>query len=516
MTRLAGNTAIAGSPESLERLVRARVDSLSYLPTSAAVAMRFVELGKNPDAEPADYAKVISADSSLCSKLLALANSSWAGVRQEVTNVRTAVNLLGLGTVRTLAISYCMTGLHNELRLSRQESRMFWQASLCKAVAAKTYATLFEPKLADEAFVSGLFQDFALPVMYSVAKDAYLGVLRDPDNCVRKQLQKERQLFRLDHAEVGQLLAQKLQLPDLFVDAVTFHHNPERLGEFVSVPALHQAACAAALLPHLLDIWGREDVEALTGFLAAHAPSTEVSAFLASVQEEFSRLYRFFHEGDVPDAQLTELLEEAARESADNTEQLVSAVNELLQNVAAMGTDLDQRVKQLEDSATRDQLTDALTRDAFAEQVAERLAQATARGSAFALVYADVDSFKQINDNFGHDVGDQVLKTVAEQLLRALPGDALLTRPGGDEFAAFFNCPSEQQARKLGQRAVNAVAAQTIPGAPDGHRLSISLGLLYVRPTNRRQELDVLLKAADKLMYEAKRDGGNQMKVRCV
>jgi HD-like signal output (HDOD) protein len=84
--------------ETLHQQLQARIDSLSYLPTAAAVAMKFVELGQNPNAEPGDYAQIIGADSSLSTKLLALANSSWAGVRNQVTTVRMAVNLLGLGT----------------------------------------------------------------------------------------------------------------------------------------------------------------------------------------------------------------------------------------------------------------------------------------------------------------------------------------------------------------------------------------------------------------------------------
>ena len=132
---------------ALQAQLQERIESLAYLPTTVAVAMKFVELGQDSDAEPGDYARVIGADSSLSTKLLALANSSWAGVRNRVTTVKMAVNLLGLGTVRTLAISYCMAGLHNELRLSPAESQVFWEVSLSKAVAARIYASLIDPKL---------------------------------------------------------------------------------------------------------------------------------------------------------------------------------------------------------------------------------------------------------------------------------------------------------------------------------------------------------------------------------
>lgn len=516
MTRVSGTRRVATTSESLGQQVRDRIDSLSYLPTTAAVAMKFVELGKDPDAEPADYAKVISADSSLSSKLLALANSSWAGVRSEVTNVRMAVNLLGLGTVRTLAISYCMTGLHNELRLSPSESKVFWQSSLCKAVAASKYASLFDTKLADEAFVIGLFQDFAGTIMYSTAREPHLAILQDPATCVRVQLQKERELFRLDHAEVGRLLAQKLDLPELFVDAVAFHHNYERLTEFVEQEALRDATHAAALLPHLLGIWGREDVDGLSEFLQQRAPSTDLSTYLTSVQEEFSQLYGFFHEGEVPETGLTELLEQTARESADKTEDLVGTVNELMQNVAAMGAEVDRRVRTLEDDAARDQLTGVLNRGGVRDPAKELLAKAARYGTGFAVVYLDIDGFKQINDSLGHQIGDQVLKTVAAELTRALPKDTLIGRMGGDEFVALFNDCTERDATETGQRIVSAVGSQSARKGDAAIPLAISVGLLYVCPTNQPPGLDAAISAADKLMYLAKRAGGNQLEVRAI
>src|SRR2546421_4916360 len=223
----------AAKPPDLESQVRARIDSLSYLPTTAAVAMKFIDLGKDPEASPADYVKIISSDSSLSAKLLALANSSWFGVRNRVTKIQVAVNLLGLGTIRTLAISYCLTGLHNDLQLDPNESKMFWSASLCKAVAAKQYAAHFDSALAEEAFTCGIFQDFAISVMYSLARQQVGDMLSDSTIDAQARLQKERAIFRLDHSEIARIIAQKLELPELFIDAVAFHHNHPSLREFV-------------------------------------------------------------------------------------------------------------------------------------------------------------------------------------------------------------------------------------------------------------------------------------------
>lgn len=315
-------------PVVLEHSIRERIRNLAYLPTSASVAMRFIELGKNPDTDPSEYVKVAGSDSSIASKLLALANSSWFGVRNRVTKIQVAVSLLGLGTVRTMAISYCLTGLHNDLRLTVEESRAFWVASLCKAVAARQLALRTDPTVAEEAFAAGLFQDFAIPVMFATARELVEPLNGDETLNVLVRLQRERELFHLDHAELARQVAQKLELPDLFVDAVAFHHDYENLEAVVRNPALAKAVYASSLFPHHLECWNSEDAHALTAFLESQTPAIDPQRFMADVQEEFDRVYGYFDNGPKLQAKLGEMLELATRTNAENTQQLVTALRQ--------------------------------------------------------------------------------------------------------------------------------------------------------------------------------------------
>src|SRR5688500_9508462 len=288
------------TPLLLEQQVRQRLETLAYLPTTIAVAMKLIELGKNPEPDPGEYAKIIGSDPGLSAKVLALANSSWFGIRNRVTRPQMAINLLGLGTVRTLAITYCLTGLHSDLKLTADEARMFWSASLCKAVAAKHYANHFDSKLSEQAFACGLFQDFAIPVMFSAARDKQFPLLQNADIDCQSRLQKEREIYRLDHAEIGRIVAQKLELPDMFVDAVAFHHDPERLKQFSGSPVLADAVYLASLFPHLLNGWNRKDAEQIRTFLKSKGGTEhrmDVDQFFEGVQEEFDQLYAYFESG---------------------------------------------------------------------------------------------------------------------------------------------------------------------------------------------------------------------------
>jgi diguanylate cyclase (GGDEF)-like protein len=498
-----------GNVHTRQRELLSHIDGLSYLPTSVAVAMKFLELRKDPDAEPVDYVKVIEGDASLTSKLLALANSSWAGVRNRVTTVKSAVNLLGLGTVRTLAISYCMTGLHNELRLSPAESQMFWEPSLTKAVAARRYASRSDAKLGDEAFVIGLFEDFALPVIYSVLRGDYMTLLRSPGLTVHDQLQKERELCGMDHTEIGRAVALKLELPEMFVDTIAFHHHQERLTELVPNGVLRDAAHVAALLPHALNIWTQMDADSLGSFLDARKPRINLDAFLNEVQTKFVSLYSFFYEGKQPEAELPTLLAGLAREAADNTGNLVGRMNELLRETVQQGLQAKRQVLSLQAEASQDPLTRVLNREGFRAQAEQVITLAARHRAALALCYLDLDNFKSLNDRFGHNFGDVALQAVVAQTRAVLPKDVIIGRIGGDEFAVMLESPALDIARDTIERALQTVAEHTIQFETASSRVTWSAGLLYVRSVTQDTSLNVLLKGADKAMYQAKRQGGN-------
>jgi diguanylate cyclase (GGDEF)-like protein len=500
----------------LEQQVRARIQALSYLPSTAAVAMKFMELGKDPEAEPSDYAKVISSDSSLSSKILALSNSSWFGVRNKVTKPQAAVNLLGLGTIRTLAISYCLTGLHNDLKLSSEESRMFWSASLCKAVAARQYANHFDTTSGEEAFACGIFQDFAMPVMYALAKDQVLAILQDSSIDAQTRLQKERAIFRLDHCEIARITAQKLELPELFIDSVAFHHNPDSLREFVANPVIADACFIASLFPHSLEKWNGADAAAMEKFLAEKTKDKplDCAAYLEKVQKDFNQIYAYFEQGgDGQKHNLADLLASACKEAADNTTRLVGSVAELMGQAAAAGKEMHNLLQQqtkLAQAAVTDPLTQTLNREGFTTEAREILAAGQRYGSGFALIYFDVDHFKTLNDSAGHVYGDKALQHAARSMLENVRKNDLVARLGGDEFVVLLSEITEDEASQIAERIVTSAKTppadrvKTAPATP-----TLSAGLLYVPPRSPALPLETLLQMSDGLMYRSKRGGGN-------
>lgn len=500
--------------------IRQAVDQLTHLPGSASVALRFIEIGRDPDSDPADFEKIISSDTNLSAKLLALTNSSWCATRYRVTKISQAINLLGMNNVRTLVISYCMAGIHSRLKLPADQIQRYWQAALCKGVAARTVAQAAAPSLADEAFMAGLFQDIALPVMHHAAGASMLSILEDHDLDAGGRIAAERRLLGVDHAEIGALLATKLELPEPYLSAVACHHDEDRLNSSIGSQALFTAIRVAALFPHVPGLWHAADIERLatvvTDVVADRFPSRE--SFLNEVQKQFDGLYGYFQPGESSELRLEDMIAEACDELADATTHMVWQLHSLVAEAAvrdAQVNELTAQHRQLNDERRRDSLTGVLNRVGFLAEASACIQSAMRHGKPLALMYFDVDKFKSTNDTYGHQFGDYVLTEVCERVAGQMRGGDLLGRIGGDEFVILLKDVQDAEVRLVSDALMKAVRHGPFAKDKIAETKTISLGVVTV-PVGQCDDVDVqtLINDADALMYMAKRAGPGQIRMR--
>lgn len=160
--------------------------------------------------------------------------------------------------------------------------------------------------------------------------------------------------------------------------------------------------------------------------------------------------------------------------------------------------------------ATFDMLTGLLNRRAFTHLASAGLAQATHRGAPASLLLIDIDRFKLINDTYGHEVGDGVLRQVSERLHASLRADDILGRIGGEEFAVFLPCTSRAAAEQIAERVRLAVAGQPVLLDDLTLQPTLSIG---VSVATREDTLQSCLSRADKALYAAKHGGRNRVMV---
>lgn len=167
--------------------------------------------------------------------------------------------------------------------------------------------------------------------------------------------------------------------------------------------------------------------------------------------------------------------------------------------------------KILEDLALNDPLTGLANRRLLADRLAMALVHARRNKSAMAVVYLDLDGFKQINDTLGHGVGDTLLKMVAERLLATVRAEDTVARLGGDEFIlALWHVSGIDYAAAVASRAIEAVSQ---PYDIEGQTVSITVSAGVSLYPDHGDEAETLLKSADLALYEAKAAGKNAYRI---
>lgn len=162
----------------------------------------------------------------------------------------------------------------------------------------------------------------------------------------------------------------------------------------------------------------------------------------------------------------------------------------------------DQRLKSLTDP-----LTGAANWRFFEQYAQKELEREKRNKKPLTLVYFDIDNFKKVNDSFGHDVGDELLKLVAELIQNHLRQSDLLARVGGDEFVILLSDTNFEKSSLLLDRVKSVVM-----GEMQSHQWPVSLSIGAVTYLSLPASLNAMIKKADALMYSIKHSGKNDIK----
>lgn len=200
---------------------------------------------------------------------------------------------------------------------------------------------------------------------------------------------------------------------------------------------------------------------------------------------------------------------------------LMAATQTMVASNTALNHELDLRTGEIErlksdietirTEASLDPLTGAANRKTFDDNLAKALREQRNGNTKTCLLIIDLDKFKQINDTYGHLVGDRVLCFVADTLNESVRGSDTVARYGGEEFAVILLKSTPDGAMKVAENIRKNISEARIRRGQGGETLgqiTVSIGVSYARPGTTSESL---IELADQAMYKSKREGRNRV-----
>lgn len=502
-----------------------KIWSSSQLPTLPTIAMRLLELARDPETEFKDVIGVVKTDPAITAKILKAANSSFFGFKSPVSSIERAVPLLGTTVVTTLALSFSLVDAAMTSGPLSHHYTAYWKHSIVQAVAAEVLAERFAKALASDCFLTGLLLDLGRLAMLKTVSNEYLPVLEAWQTEGGSLKEREAASLGIDHVRVGAQLMREWKLPEQLIAAVTLHHAAiaKLLEELKQTAVTERVVVVAATVGDYFCTTGKgaalERLETLA-FEFFQMDQSALAEYLDRTRERIDRAGNLFSVSFDGLGTSADLMAEAGEQLARVAvrEHMASTQMEIQRQAAEKANhELESKNQKLEERATRDSLTGLYNRTFFAEALTTSINAASRSAAPIGVVFCDIDHFKQLNDNYGHPFGDEVLRSVGQLFSEVLRKSDVVARYGGEEFVVLVHQPTEKGLEKLSERLRGAIEAATFWHEGKRVAVTISIGAAIILPERDPGDLAVrLVAAADEAMYESKQNGRNQAHVRSL
>jgi len=207
--------------------VNQAVQKVTQIATLPEITAKIIEIVEDPRSTAKDLQTIIKHDVALSAKILKVVNSAFYGLPRQVGSVDRAVVLLGLSTVKNIAVATSITKLFRGAGKAKHFSpKNLWMHSLACGVFCKLIAESLKTENGDEIFVAGLMHDLGILVEFQVYPDELSRAIENSNRDGTSLRDAETELFGTDHQTFGTALAMKWKFPHLFQSATGYHHQP--------------------------------------------------------------------------------------------------------------------------------------------------------------------------------------------------------------------------------------------------------------------------------------------------
>jgi HD-like signal output (HDOD) protein len=230
-----------------------RLLASGHLPALPHSAIRILELAKNPENGPLEFARPIEADAGLTSQVLRFVNSSYFGFAREISNVKLALTLVGVRTIKNFTLWSAVFSLMPNPRCGSFSLRSLWQDSLRRALFARSIAAALRIRETEEAFAAALLQDMAIPLLAREFADDYEPLFHAREHGQKRLSRLEHDRFGWTHADAAAAIAEHWNLPAELIRPIQEHVDLQRSLEAERPGSIDLAVALSAFLPASVD-----------------------------------------------------------------------------------------------------------------------------------------------------------------------------------------------------------------------------------------------------------------------
>jgi len=493
------------SPELVSEL-----KSCTSLPSLPAVAVKIIELSKDPDIGLNEVSRTISSDPALSAKLLKVVNSPMFSQRRAVNNLREALTLLGFNAALTITLSFSLIHALKNGKQSSASQDNYWKRSILSAGIARLLGSRLRLYRLEDLFLVALLQDIGILVLDNLTPSIYL---QNDNNDLNhsERIMLENDSFGVDHSLIGAWLLKSWKLPEKIVNAVQYSHSLNNKSSTHDKTADRFHLCLS-LSGDLADIWLTETPDDL--LLATREAAQifldineeEFNELITEINNELPKISRLFDLNLKDEIARGQLLDEARELSMERSIYFIKQSEEDRRQVE----NFEEQVKDIEEESLHDHLTKVFNRKYIDRVLVEEYESSNINRWPLSLAFIDVDNFKTINDTHGHLVGDNVLISIANFFASNIRESDVLARYGGDEFILMLPGASSEIAEGMLNRLIKQ-HNEELKVNIDGKSLAptVSIGLVTHMDNNDFDTLKDFIRAADKALYKAKDLGRN-------
>ncbi len=203
------------------------IQRIKDLPTLPLIAQSIIGITEDPKSCINDLTRIISKDPSLTSRVLRLVNSAFYGFPKKIDTLSQAIVILGFNTIRSLAFSISIFDAFNKIQIetTREYFNKLWEHSIGVASCAYLISNKTNQKIKEQAYVGGLIHDIGIIILEQLFYQDFIDTLTYANTKKITFYDAEKEKIGITHSEIGGMLAEKWNFPEVLRDVIIYHHD---------------------------------------------------------------------------------------------------------------------------------------------------------------------------------------------------------------------------------------------------------------------------------------------------